>query len=396
MAWTVEPDPLRPERALRWFARRLALPDEELKALSEEARRRAFWVSGLAALDMVQEVMDALERALAEGETYEDFRRRLSERVRTAWGRGSPYRLELIFRTNLQLAYGAGRYREAERVKDLRPYWGLSVVLDGRTSRICAPLAGVVLPADHPFWRNHIPPLHYNCRTALVTYSREEGERLAWKEAPAHAPQEGFGRPPGREEWIPNPRDYHPELWGAYLRALAALPEARDRLRRLAESRGREKPDPRDWLFAAGEMARSPFNRKVRSVPEDLRPVLGEGRATMLAIHVAKRVWDGDLAPGTPPEVYERLCREAPAHPEAALFAFARAQGPVLAALAPASFLPEEVRGPRLGAFWFVVYSFHSGTLVTGYSVNVLQELDVPWEEVTWLRKPPWLTNPSG
>jgi len=394
VAWTVEPDPLRPEEALAWFRARLPLPDPEFRALREEARRRAFWVSGLAALDMVQEVMDALEEALREGTTFGDFQKALSERVKSAWGEGSRHRLEAVLRTNLQLAYGAGRWKEAVSTRELRPYWGLSVVLDGRTSEVCRPLAGVVLPADDPFWRTHVPPLHYNCRTVLVTYAREEGERRAWREPPAHEPQPGFGRPPTEDEWSPDPKDYHPELWGAYLRALAALPEARDRLRRLAESRGREKPEPRDWLFAAGTMAGSPFNRKTRSVPENLRSSLGGGRATALDIHVAKRVSDGDLAPGTSPEVYERLCREAPAHPEAALFAYARAQGPVLAALAPASFLPEGIRGPRLRAFWFVVYSFHSGTLVTGYSVNALRELDIPWEEVTWLKKPPWLTAP--
>lgn len=395
MAWTVEPDPLRPEEALRWFRARLPLPDPEFRALGEEARRRAFFVAGLAALDMVQETMDALARALEEGRPFEDFQRELSDRVKNAWGEGSRHRLETVFRTNLQLAYGAGRWKEAVSARELRPYWGLSVVLDGRTSRICRPLAGIVLPADHPFWRTHVPPLHHNCRTALVTYTREEGERRAWKEPPPHEPQAGFGRPPTAEEWSPDPRDYHPELWRAFLRALAALPEARAHLRGLAESRGQGRPAPRDWLFAAGEMVRAPFNRRGRSVPEELRPLLGRERATSLELHVAQRVMDGHLAPGTPPEVYEGLCREAPAHPEAALFAYARDQGPVLAALAPASFIPEEARGPRLKALWFVVYSFHSGTLATGYSVRDLSELDVPWDKVVWLKRPPWLTPPS-
>ena len=211
MAWTVEPDPLQPEEALAWFRARLPLPDPEFRALREEARRRAFWVSGLAALDMVQEVMDALEAALREGTAFGDFQKALSERVKSAWGEGSRHRLEAVFRTNLQLAYGAGRWKEAVSTRELRPYWGLSVVLDGRTSEVCRPLAGVVLPADHPFWRTHVPPLHHHCRTVLVTYAREEGERRAWREPPAHEPQPGFGRPPTAEEWSPD-KDYHPEL----------------------------------------------------------------------------------------------------------------------------------------------------------------------------------------
>jgi len=389
VAWTVEPDPLRPERALRWFARRLALPDEELKALSEEARRRAFWVSGLAALDMVQEVMDALERALAEGETYEDFRRRLSERVRTAWGRGSPYRLELIFRTNLQLAYGAGRYREAERVKDLRPYWGLSVVLDGRTSRICAPLAGVVLPADHPFWRNHIPPLHYNCRTALVTYSREEGERLAWKEAPAHAPQEGFGRPPGREEWSPNPRDYHPELWRAYLRALGrGMPEADRYLAGLVTTR---QPRPTDWMLAAGRVSVASFpEREERVKDQEVRAILGP-RAQRIAQKIAKHaLLEGQFRPDLTPEEYLEALRSAAAHPEAAVVVHAPPRGPALLVIAPSEAAGEAL-GPNALPWLVVVYDLTYGTLITGYQASSLKEVTL-WRNHLWLRKNPRLS----
>lgn len=391
MAWTVEPDPLHPEEALAWFRRRLPLPDPEFRALREEARRRAFWVAGLAALDLVQEVMDALEEALAQGEPFPEFQAHLSAQVREAWGEGSRWRLQTVFRTNLQLAYGAGRWKAAQEVRDLRPYWGLQVVLDGRTSHICAPLAGVVLPADHPFWRNHIPPLHFGCRTALVTYTREEGERLV-REPPPHAPQPGFGRPPTEDEWSPNPTDYHPELWRAYVQALGAYAGAVDRLRGLAE--GRLGPDPRDALFAAGVMSRAPFSRKaVRPKPEE-REAFGDEKRPSLELHLLRRLADGQLAPGISPEDYERICQEAALNREAALLAYSRAQGPVLAALVRSDWVvPERLRGPELSShpYFLVVYSFHSGTLATGYAASALSELDVPWRRVVWLRKPSWV-----
>nr|WP_267962524.1 phage minor head protein [Thermus hydrothermalis] len=343
---------------------------------------------------MVQEAKDALEEALAKGLPFEDFRQRLSERVRGAWGEGTRHRLDTVFRTNLQLAYGAGRHRQAEETKALRPYWGLSVVLDGRTSGVCRPLAGVVLPADHPFWRNHIPPLHHNCRTALVTYTREEGERRAWKEAPEHEPQAGFGRPPGQEEWSPDPRDYDPALWRAYVTALPqAHPEALARLRAIAE--GQAEPEPRDWLWAAGAMGRAPFNRWTRKVPEEERERLGITWGSSLEVHRLKRIADGQLAGDATAEDYERICQHAPLSPEAALMAYRRAPGPVLAALLPVEWaVPEPLRGPTLSGYWFVVYSFWSGTLVTGYAEEDLSKLDIPWNEVKWLRKPAWLNLP--
>jgi len=402
VAWTVEPDPLHPEEALAWFRRRLPLPDPEFRALREEARRRAFWVAGLAALDLVQEVMDALEEALAQGEPFPKFQARLPEKVREAWGEGSRHRLQTIFRTNLQLAYGAGRWKAAQEVRDLRPYWGLQVVLDGRTSRICAPLAGVVLPADHPFWRNHIPPLHFGCRTALVTYSREEGERLV-REPPPHEPQPGFGKPPTQDEWSPNPTDYHPELWRAYVQALGAYMGAIDRLRALAEGRLKpEKPEdgpgPMDALFAAGVMSRAPFSRRPIRPKSKERETFGHEKRPSLELHLLRRtVKDKQLSPETSEEDYERICQEAALNREAALLAYSRAQGPVLAALVRSEWVvPERLRGPMLPShpYFLVVYSFHSGTLATGYAASDLSELDVPWEEVVWLRKPSWVSSP--
>jgi len=48
-----------------------------------------------------------------------------------AWGGASPYRLQTIFDTNLQLAYGAGRYQAATELKTDRPY------CQGRASPNC-------------------------------------------------------------------------------------------------------------------------------------------------------------------------------------------------------------------------------------------------------------------
>ncbi|WP_051529375.1 phage minor head protein [Meiothermus cerbereus] len=396
MPWNVEATPTDPEQAIAWFRARLPLPDPAYRALSEEARRRAFFVAGLAQLDMVQEALDALDAALAKGETFEQFKDRLSERIQRAWGGASAHRLRTIFDTNLQSAYGAGRWKAADELRQERPYWGLSVVLDGRTSRICLNLAGVVLPADHPFWNTHIPPLHFRCRTALVTYSAAQAEGRITQRPPDQPPLEGFGRPPGREAWSPEPRDYHPELWRAYLRTLATHPEARDRLRQLAESRGQARPEPRDWLVAAGQVYAAPFNRRERLLGPEQAALLGKSRASSLEAHLATRILEEQVLPTTTPEEYERVCREVAAHPEVAVLAFARAQGPVLAVMVPTSALPDSVRGPRVGRFWFVVYSFHSSTLATGYGVSALEKLNVPWQETTWLRRPPWLTVPSN
>lgn len=234
MPWIVDADPINPDRAVTWFRARLPLTDPAYRAISDTARQRAFFIAGLAQLDLVQGVMDALDAGLAEGETFEQFKARLSDRLQRSWGGQSAHRLQNIFDTNLQLAYGAGRWKAADELRAERPYWGLAVVLDGRTSKICLNLRGVVRAAEDPFWDSHIPPLHFRCRTALVTFSVQQAENRVTQTLPDQPPLEGFGRPPGREAWSPRPEDYHPALWAAYERnSRDAAPGVREeRIRR--------------------------------------------------------------------------------------------------------------------------------------------------------------------
>ena len=391
MPWNVEANPTNPEQAIAWFRARLPLPDPAYRALAEEARRRAFFVAGLAQLDLVQEVFDALDAALAKGETFEQFKPRLSERIQRAWGGASAHRLRTIFDTNLQSAYGAGRWKAADELRQERPYWGLSVVLDGRTSRICLNLAGVVLPADHPFWETHIPPLHYRCRTALVTYSAAQAEGRITQRPPDQPPLEGFGRPPGREAWSPEPRDYHPELWRAYLRALGqGMPDADGYLAGLVATR---QPRATDWMPAAGRVAVAafpPYPIPVRARDRAYLPGSPK-RALSRRLHLTKRIAEGQLDPGVGEEAYEEMARRAAADPEAGVLLYAGEKGPVVAIVSRTEWaVPAEARGPAAGPVWFVVYSLRSGVLATAYAASSLAALTIPADAI-WLRKPSWL-----
>lgn len=64
-------------------------------------------------------------------------------------------------------------------------------VLDGRTTQICRGADGATLPADHPYWQTHWPPLHYNCRSIIVPMFGEWEET----EVPWMNPDPGFGIP---------------------------------------------------------------------------------------------------------------------------------------------------------------------------------------------------------
>lgn len=75
-------------------------------------------------------------------------------------------------RTEYDTAYGQAQnsvaWNQFEKNKDVLPNLKYSAVIDANTSDICAPLDGICLPIDNPFWDKFMPLNHFNCR-CLVT-----------------------------------------------------------------------------------------------------------------------------------------------------------------------------------------------------------------------------------
>ena len=165
-----------PDAALEFWKWRAKLTDEEAKALGEEAKHRAFYVTGLAKHDLVQRVSDGLEKALKDGETLPEFKERIMAAIQTqGW---HDYRVENIFRTNLQTAYAAGRYKKMQAVKSSRPYWQYLAVMDKRVRPSHAILHGKVYPADHEFWKTNYPPNGFRCRCCARTLSEHQVKKM--------------------------------------------------------------------------------------------------------------------------------------------------------------------------------------------------------------------------
>jgi len=222
-------DPARPEKAIAWFRAKTPVTDAAYAKLTEAAKKQAFKVAGIAQLDLVTDVMDSLTKALEDGLDLDSWKSSIGEQVLSAWS-GSVanpgWRLETIFRTNIQSAYAAGRYEEATQPETLkrRPYWRFDAVMDSRTSPICKPLDGTVRPADDPWWAEHHPPLHHACRSHVITLTDAQARRMGITATPPNteaAP--GFGSPPSRgPTWQPSPSGYPPDLWDEFRRKVAA------------------------------------------------------------------------------------------------------------------------------------------------------------------------------
>jgi SPP1 gp7 family putative phage head morphogenesis protein len=214
-------DPDRSEQAIRHFRRRVPMTDPEFRALSEAELERAFWVAGVTEASTVQDVFDAVDRAIEQGTTLEDFKADVGETLAESWGGEDAPRLETVFRTNIMSSYNGGRHEmfSDPAVKAARPYLRFDGVGDSRQSEICEALDGKVLPADDPFWLKHTPPLHFNCRSVLTPLDPEEAHGEGISDGPPDtggaAPDEGFGRPPTPEDATPDLSGFDPEIAAA-------------------------------------------------------------------------------------------------------------------------------------------------------------------------------------
>lgn len=161
--------------ALEFWRAKVRLPPKEFYALAESHRVRAFTVSGLARADMIHEIYRSMGRALESGETFEEWKKSLAHIwEENGWTGKRAWRVDNIFRTNIQTAYNAGRYKQMMEVSEGRPYWQYSAVNDSRTRPTHRALHGRVYRHDSPFWDTFYPPNGFRCRCKVKTLSERQ------------------------------------------------------------------------------------------------------------------------------------------------------------------------------------------------------------------------------
>lgn len=164
------------EEQLAFFRRKLNLPSERWDDIRKAAHNRAFIVAGAAQADLVQDLRQAVDQAMARGVGIGEFRRSFKAVVAkngwTGWrGEGSAagvaWRTRVIYQTNMATSYAAGRWQQLNDpdVAAARPFWRY-VHADGVLHPRPLHLAwhNTVLPREHPFWKTHFAPNGWGCR----------------------------------------------------------------------------------------------------------------------------------------------------------------------------------------------------------------------------------------
>lgn len=184
----------------------------DIRALQEQYNSTALMVWNGASDNIESELRKTLEDLVLKGAHVKEGIRTLGEKFQElGLSPQKDYKLEAIFRTQTQLAFGAGKW-QAEQDSDIQEIlWGYKYVSvgDDRVRPEHAALEGVTLPKDNPFWQRFYPPNGWNCRCYAIPVF-EEREIVNPPDADANgnpiAPDKGFAFNPGEVFKAPAPR----------------------------------------------------------------------------------------------------------------------------------------------------------------------------------------------
>ncbi len=190
---------VEPQDAIAAFMRRALLePSFRWQDVWQDEHARSFAVAGIARLDVLKAFQDELELAVREGRSLADFQGTMRSRLVQLgwWGdieiedptgaedprvvRFNDARLRTIFDVNMRQSHAAGRWARVQRGKRRMPFLMYRTMRDERVRASHAAWDGLVLPVDHPFWREHYPPNGWRCRcTAFAVDQRDIDRRRA-------------------------------------------------------------------------------------------------------------------------------------------------------------------------------------------------------------------------
>jgi SPP1 gp7 family putative phage head morphogenesis protein len=132
---------------------------------------------------VTREASEFIQRALRSGVAEGEAGRKLAMKVddirkaSQAWSEGYA---RMVFRTNINTAISAGRFRQAQDpdIQEVAPAFRFDAVGDGDTRNNHDAADGLIMSVNNPEWRKIAPPLGYNCRCQVVHVTRYELERM--------------------------------------------------------------------------------------------------------------------------------------------------------------------------------------------------------------------------
>jgi SPP1 gp7 family putative phage head morphogenesis protein len=173
-----------PIEAINFLRKKVDVPTATWTDLWEAEHSIAFTVAGAQTDALVKDFHAAVDKAIADGETLETFRKdfdRIVEEHGWSYNGSRGWRSRVIFDTNMNTAYAAGRWEQIQRVKAQRPYLRY-VHLEGQAHPRPEHEAwdGTILPVDDDWWLTHYPPNGWFCHCTVQSLSEDDLQRYGY------------------------------------------------------------------------------------------------------------------------------------------------------------------------------------------------------------------------
>lgn len=220
---------LPPDEAIAYMESKGMRVTWSWKEAMNQAAQQSFTVAKSIRMDILQDIRGAVEKSIAEGRTFYDFRKELEPTLRAKgwWGKavvdgkevqlGSPHRLKTIYRTNMQSAMQAGRYEQQISSAPADGWLRYVAISDQSTRTSHREMDNFQRPASDPIWSKIYPPNGFNCRCRVMELDEDEalasGGASPDSQIPPGFPDPGFETKPGLNTFRPAASDYDPDIW---------------------------------------------------------------------------------------------------------------------------------------------------------------------------------------
>lgn len=172
---------LKFSEAIDYLKGKVPAPTLAWDDLAGPVHSKVFAVAGAIKVDLVQDLHDAMTRAMAEGRSIGDFRKDFDKAVHqhgwTYKGKRG-WRSRVIYDNNMRSAHMAGRWKQLIANADRKPYLQYKTAGDARVRPLHRQWNGLVYRIDHSFWLVYYPPNGYGCRCTVRALGPDEVKDL--------------------------------------------------------------------------------------------------------------------------------------------------------------------------------------------------------------------------
>ncbi|WP_337840504.1 phage minor head protein [Rheinheimera sp.] len=171
------------KEAIAFFRAKLNVPSERWTDIWKEQHNVAFMVAGATKTELLADLRQAVDAAIAQGKSLNWFKSEFKNIVKkNGWDHtgDAAWRARVIYDTNMRQAYNAGRWQQLQQFEFWRYVHG-----DSRYPRPAHQAKhNLVLPKTAAFWQVWFPQNGWGCKCKVVGETAQSVKRKGYSVSP--------------------------------------------------------------------------------------------------------------------------------------------------------------------------------------------------------------------